>query len=64
MMTLELGSRVTPNSAQEGRGILNHPAHSEVVSLASADIVTGNHLTGGTTVSNCAPVNTIPDCVG
>jgi hypothetical protein len=59
-LTLEPGSSVSGNTAGVGGGIGNDGK----VTLEAADIVTDNHLADGTTVSNCAPVDTIPNCIG
>ncbi len=32
--------------------------------LETDDIVTDNHFTDGTTLSNCSPVDTIANCIG
>ena len=63
-LTLSTGSNVSGNTAGGGGGGGIYNASSSLPSLASADIVTDNHLTDGITVSNCAPVNTIPNCIG
>ncbi len=64
--TLAAGSSVTGNTAQAGGGIFNdpNPQYPNVVTLAATDIVTLNYLLDETTVSNCAPVDTIPNCLG
>jgi hypothetical protein len=69
VLTLEAGSSVTGNTAGDGGGIWNYTARFEfdrtaTAALASEDIVTDNHLTDETTVSNCAPVDTVPNCFG
>ncbi len=64
LVTLKSGSTVTNNTAEAGGGIYNEAWRGGVLTLEADNIVTGNHLTDGTTVSNCAPVNTIPNCIG
>lgn len=59
--TFKTGSRVTNNRASQGGGVSSPYGP---VTLDIDTIVTGNFLLDGTTPSNCAPVNTIPNCVG
>jgi len=52
-----------------GQGIWNDEARlkydwSSTATLEADDIVTENYLTDGTRLSNCAPVDTIPHCIG
>jgi hypothetical protein len=61
-LMLQGGSAVTGNFAQtDGAGIHNFQG---TVTLETDDIVTDNTLLDGTTVSNCSPVDTIPNCIG
>lgn len=66
--TLRVGSRVAGNSAgNDGGGFFKNTDISSpptIESFEADNIVTDNHLTDGTTLSNCAPVNTIPNCIG
>ncbi|MFN8677550.1 MAG: hypothetical protein U0Z70_14340 [Thermomicrobiales bacterium] len=64
--TLAASSSVTGNTAQAGGGIFNDPKtqYPNVVTPAATDIVTLNYLLDETTVSNCAPVDTVPNCLG
>lgn len=62
VLSLEAGSRVTDNTADVGGGISDDSGGG--VTIAADDIVTGNHLFDGTTLTNCSPANSIPNCVG
>ncbi|MFT4039301.1 MAG: hypothetical protein QM692_14030 [Thermomicrobiales bacterium] len=61
-VTIDAGSRVTGNRAGGSGGGIDRALGT--VTLADATIVTDNHLANGTTLSNCAPVNTITNCIG
>jgi hypothetical protein len=65
-VSLDPGSKVTGNAAETlGGGIDSRGSNPQSgVTLAATDIVTENYLTDGTTLSNCTPVNTIPNCIG
>lgn len=67
-VTLEAGSKVTGNTswASGGGGGLFRSRDEDIVTLAADDIVVDNHveIAGVKTVSNCAPVDTIPNCLG
>jgi hypothetical protein len=62
-LTLKAGSRVTNNrAATYGGGIANGSFAGLI--LEADDIVRDNYLTDGTTLSNCSPADTIPNCIG
>lgn len=66
--TLRAGSRVTGNAAgNDGGGFFKNTDFGSPPTLEAIEadnIVADNHLTDGTTLSNCAPVDTIPNCIG
>jgi fibronectin-binding autotransporter adhesin len=71
-LTLKAGSSVTGNlahtDAPEGSAIWHSGAgggifNTGTVTLDTETIVTANYLTDSTTVSNCASVTTIPNCI-
>ena len=61
-LEVEAGTLVTDNTAVTRGGGIDTIGGS-TVTLAADDIVTGNTLADGST-SNCAPANTIPNCIG
>jgi hypothetical protein len=64
-VTLEAGSRVTGNTAGGiGGGLKREEGMAfSIITIADATIVTNNFLADATP-SNCAPVNTIANCIG
>jgi hypothetical protein len=64
-VTLEAGSLVSGNTAgNNGGGISTPIGGSGTVTLGADDIVVDNFLTDRTTLNNCFPVDTIPNCIG
>lgn len=67
-VTLAVGSKVTGNTAwaSGGGGGFFCSSGEDLVTLEASDIVVDNHeeIAGETTVSNCQPVDTIPNCIG
>jgi hypothetical protein len=57
---LEAGSRVTGNTSTsfDGGGIIIHNMQNTTISIAEDTIVTDNEP------DNCAPMDTIPNCIG
>ena len=61
-LTLKAGSRVTNNrAATRGGGIANGVWAGLI--LEADDIVTDNYILDGTTLNNCSPPDTIPNCI-